>query len=72
MRPTTEDHWVAAYGTYICGQEFNLGNLDNVVKDAPVDLHSDGLIHIHPTDEETSGKGCRVRPVPRIRGDHPG
>lgn len=58
VRPTTEDHWVAAYGTYICGQEFNLGNLDNVVKDAPVDLHSDGLIHIHPTDEKSSGSGA--------------
>ncbi len=54
VRPTTDDHWVAAYGTYICGEEFNLGNLDNVVKDAPVDLHADGLIHIHPTDEESS------------------
>jgi hypothetical protein len=58
VRPTTEDHWVAAYGTYVCGQEFNLGNLDNVVEDGPVDLHSDGLIHIHPTDEETSGSGA--------------
>ncbi len=58
VRPTTDDHWVAAYGTYICGEEFNIGNLDNVVKDAPVDLHSDGLIHIHPTDEQTSGEGA--------------
>lgn len=58
VRPTTEDHWVAAYGTYICGEEFNLGNLDNVAKDAPVDLHADGLIHIHPTTEKNSGSGA--------------
>lgn len=55
VRPTVEDHWVAAYGTFICGEDFNLGNLDNVAEDAPVDLHADGLIHIHPTSEETSG-----------------
>ncbi|MCB1272318.1 MAG: hypothetical protein M9942_06760 [Microthrixaceae bacterium] len=58
VRPVVGDNWVAAYGTYICGEAFNLGNLDNVVEDAPVDLHADGLIHIHPTDEENSGAGA--------------
>ncbi|MFV0318202.1 MAG: hypothetical protein ACK5O2_14730, partial [Microthrixaceae bacterium] len=55
IRPTVEDNWVAAYGTYICGEDFNLGNLDTVQPDAPMDLHPDGLIHIHPTSEENSG-----------------
>lgn len=58
VRPVVGDNWVAAYGTYICGEAFNLGNLDNVVADAPVDLHEDGLIHIHPTEEENSGAGA--------------
>lgn len=57
VRPTVDDNWVAAYGTFICGQEF-LGNLDTVEADAPVDLHADGLIHIHPTTEETAGENA--------------
>lgn len=54
VRPTVEDHWVAAYGTFVC-DEF-LGNLDTVEADAPADLHADGLIHIHPTSEENAGE----------------
>ena len=56
VRPTTEDSWVAAYGTYICN-EF-IGNLPTVQADAAVDLHADGLLHIHPTDEETAGENA--------------
>ncbi|MEZ5239879.1 MAG: hypothetical protein R2716_13330 [Microthrixaceae bacterium] len=26
VRPVVGDNWVAAYGTYICGEAFNLGN----------------------------------------------
>lgn len=56
VRPTVEDQWVAAYGTYICN-EF-IGNLPTVQENAPVDLHSDGLLHIHPTDESNAGENA--------------
>ncbi|MGI9579272.1 MAG: hypothetical protein ACR2OH_13820 [Microthrixaceae bacterium] len=56
VRPTVEDNWVAAYGTYICN-EF-IGNLPTVQEDAPVKLHADGLIHIDPTDESNSGENA--------------
>mgnify|MGYP001813609315 FL=1 len=56
VRPTVDDNWVAAYGTYICN-EF-IGNLPTVQEDAPVDLHADGLLHIHPTDESNAGENA--------------
>lgn len=56
VRPTVDDNWVAAYGTYICN-EF-IGNLPTVQEDAPVDLHADGLLHIHPTDETNAGENA--------------
>lgn len=56
VRPTVDDQWVAAYGTFVC-DEF-IGNLDTVQPDAPADLHADGLIHIHPTSEESAGENA--------------
>ena len=56
VRPTVEDNWVAAYGTYICN-EF-IGNLPTVQADAPVDQHSDGLLHIHPTEASNAGENA--------------
>jgi hypothetical protein len=56
VRPTVDDSWVAPYGTFICN-EF-IGNLDTVQADAAADLHADGLIHVHPTSEETAGENA--------------
>lgn len=57
VRPTVEDHWVATYGTYIC-DAYDTEPLENVVADTGADIHSDGLIHIHPTGPENAGENA--------------
>lgn len=56
VAPTVEDRWVEAYGTFIC-DEF-ITNFSTVQADAPIDLHDDGLIHVHPTDETNAGENA--------------
>ncbi len=57
--PTLDDHWHAAYGLFLC-----TGWVTDL-KDAGPDVngihsHGDGLIHIHPFNEQTAGVGATL------------
>lgn len=56
VSPAVGESWVAGYGTYIC--DGFVDNPETVEADAPADLHSDGLIHIHPTAEDNAGENA--------------
>ena len=49
-----EDHWHAAFGVWLCDRY--VGELiDRHGDQAGIHTHEDGLIHIHPSREETAG-----------------
>jgi hypothetical protein len=58
VRPTVEDNWVQAYGTFICDRFID--PFPTVQDDAPADLHADGLIHVHPTEEANAGEASVI------------
>jgi hypothetical protein len=58
--PTTDDHWHAAYGIYVCDSFLP------AVADGPTDLkgihtHGDGIIHIHPFSGGSAGKNAKMQ-----------
>lgn len=52
-----QDHWHAAFGTYVCGAfEKNPG--DAKADASGIHTHGDGLIHIHPYSAASAGKNA--------------
>ena len=69
--PTTNDHWHAAYGFYLCDTWYQLnGNLEerdsrgqftNIpFKQSGVHSHEDGVIHWHPYTSRAVGKNATL------------
>jgi hypothetical protein len=57
--PTTADHWHAAYGFYIC--DTFLAPLSDVKPDTTgIHTHQDGVIHIHPFSDASTGKNATL------------
>jgi hypothetical protein len=53
------DHWHAAYGINLCGS-WHAGLTDTQGDRMGIHSHGDGLIHIHPTSANSSGKKARL------------
>jgi hypothetical protein len=54
------DHWHAAYGIFDC--DSYVSPLQDIRQDDPLGIHThgDGLMHIHPFAEQSSGKGANL------------
>ena len=53
------DHWHAAYGTYVC--DSFLPNWVDAIEDRDgIHTHQDGVIHIHPFSSSSSGNRARL------------
>lgn len=66
-RPTTNDHWHAAYGFYFCDQ-FSPPLADNGRDPLGVHTHGDGVIHVHPFSQAASGKRAVMAVYERAMG----
>ena len=60
VSPTTNDHWHAAFGVYVCDAFLP------AVADGPQDLlgihtHQDGIIHIHPFQGGAAGNNAKLQ-----------
>ena len=59
VSPTTNDHWHAAFGIYVCDAFLS------AVADGPTDTmgihtHGDGIIHIHPFQGGSAGNNAKM------------
>ncbi len=52
-----QDHWHAAFGSYICGA-FEKNPADAKADASGIHTHSDGLIHIHPYTAAAAGENA--------------
>ncbi len=61
--PTTKDHWLAVYGVYDCtidGDDPWIEPFDSNADEVGIHSHRDGLIHIHPFFDESSGPNAQM------------
>ncbi len=62
-RPTQADHWHAAYGVYDCtspDENKYLAPFQSAADETGIHSHGDGLIHIHPFFELSSGDRAQM------------
>ena len=55
--PTLDDHWHAAFAIYACGDFLAAENPNDPLG---IHTHGDGLIHIHPFEEEAAGENATL------------
>lgn len=66
-RPTTQDHWHAAYGFYFCDQ-FSPPLADNGRDPLGIHTHGDGIIHVHPFTRAAAGTNATMAVFERTMG----
>ncbi|MGH2684811.1 MAG: hypothetical protein ACRDJP_05015 [Actinomycetota bacterium] len=55
--PEVGDHWHAAFGIFACGEFLTPQNPNDPLG---IHTHADGLIHIHPFEEEAAGENATL------------
>ncbi|MGZ4695553.1 MAG: hypothetical protein ACXWA3_18175, partial [Acidimicrobiales bacterium] len=58
--PTTNDHWHAAYGIYVCN-DFLPAVADGPTDTKGIHTHGDGIIHIHPFSGASAGSNAKLQ-----------
>src|SRR6478736_6112737 len=58
--PTTNDHWHAAYGIYVC-DAFLPAVADGPTDTKGIHTHADGVIHIHPFSGGSAGNNAKLK-----------
>jgi hypothetical protein len=58
--PTTNDHWHAAYGIYVC-DAFLPAVADGPSDTKGIHTHGDGIIHIHPFSGGSAGNNAKLK-----------
>jgi len=58
--PTTNDHWHAAFGIYVC-DTFLPAVADGPTDTKGIHTHGDGIIHIHPFSGGSAGNNAKMK-----------
>ena len=58
--PTTNDHWHAAFGIYVC-DTFLPAVADGATDTKGIHTHQDGIIHIHPFSGGSAGSNAKMK-----------
>jgi hypothetical protein len=58
--PTTNDHWHAAFGIYVC-DTFLPAVADGPTDTKGIHTHQDGIIHIHPFSGGSAGNNAKMK-----------
>ena len=64
--PTTQDHWHAAYGVYLCDEL--AAPIQNQNDPKGIHTHADGIIHVHPFSSAAGGDNAILEEFTKAAG----